>query len=44
MAGENVVGKIKGWVSALVEVVWSLLGPCNRTTDPFWIRCSILTR
>ena len=25
MAGENVVGKIKGWVSALVEVVWSLL-------------------
>ena len=25
MAGENVVGKIRGWVTALVEVVWSLL-------------------
>ena len=25
MAGENVVGKIRGWVTSLVEVVWSLL-------------------
>ena len=25
MAGDNVVGKIRGWVTALVEVVWSLL-------------------
>ena len=25
MAGENIVGRIRGWVTALVEVVWSLL-------------------
>ena len=25
MAGENIVGKIKGWLTSIVEVVWSLL-------------------
>jgi len=25
MAGENIVARIRGWVTALVEVVWSLL-------------------
>ena len=44
MAGENVVGKIRGWVTALVEVVLVSISPRNRTTGPFWIRRSILTR
>ena len=25
MAGENIVGKIKGWLTRIVEVVWSLV-------------------